>query len=166
MGKRMTDYSKDCKNQQEAKILYRRLAMKFHPDKGGNNDLMNDLKEQYERFKPQFYKNTEERQQNMQQQSFNPFFQQTKQYQTIRFDHPIHEFVRNLQKKIEELSNTLSTLNNEKAWLNTNIKRLEEELETRDEYAEAYEKFMSWSLFKQIKFLVKLRLWGVDGKDS
>ena len=44
----MNNYFKDCKNLQEVKKLYRDLALKLHPDKGGNTAAMQDLNAQYE----------------------------------------------------------------------------------------------------------------------
>lgn len=39
-----------CKNSDEAKTLYRRLAKMLHPDKGGASDLMILMQEAYELF--------------------------------------------------------------------------------------------------------------------
>jgi len=44
----MNNYFKDCKNLQEVKGLYRDLALKLHPDRGGNTAAMQDLNAQYE----------------------------------------------------------------------------------------------------------------------
>jgi curved DNA-binding protein CbpA len=44
----MKNYFKDCKNLQEVKKLYRDLALKLHPDKGGNTQDMQELNAAYE----------------------------------------------------------------------------------------------------------------------
>jgi hypothetical protein len=38
----------NCKNELEAKNIFRRLAMRLHPDYGGDNELMILLKEYYD----------------------------------------------------------------------------------------------------------------------
>lgn len=40
----------NCKNENEAKKLFRRLALRLHPDAGGEGDLMVLLQESYETF--------------------------------------------------------------------------------------------------------------------
>lgn len=40
----------DCKNIDDAKALYRKLSKLYHPDTGGDKDLMMDLTKQYECF--------------------------------------------------------------------------------------------------------------------
>ena len=42
----------DCKTQEEAKKTFNRLAKLFHPDKGGDKDLMIELKNQFDSFDP------------------------------------------------------------------------------------------------------------------
>jgi hypothetical protein len=60
----MKKYFKDCTTLQEVKKLYRDLALKMHPDRGGDTAAMQDLNAQYEAilnnpfFK--FRKNSEE----------------------------------------------------------------------------------------------------------
>ncbi len=44
----MNNYFKDCQTIQEVKKLYRDLALKLHPDRGGNTAAMQDLNAQYE----------------------------------------------------------------------------------------------------------------------
>jgi len=43
-------YFFDCKNLEEAKLKYRKLAMELHPDKGGSNAQMSELTKQYDDF--------------------------------------------------------------------------------------------------------------------
>lgn len=41
----------DCKNVDEAKVIYHRLAKLFHPDHGGDKEMMSMLSVQYDDFK-------------------------------------------------------------------------------------------------------------------
>jgi len=41
----------DCKNVDEAKLIYHRLAKLFHPDHGGDNEMMSMLTAQYDEFR-------------------------------------------------------------------------------------------------------------------
>lgn len=47
-----TDYFKGCKTLDEARKTYYRLAMKFHPDKGGDEERFKELANQFHSFKP------------------------------------------------------------------------------------------------------------------
>jgi len=51
-----TDYFKDCNSLDEARKTYYRLAMKFHPDKGGDEELFKELANQFHSFKPREFK--------------------------------------------------------------------------------------------------------------
>lgn len=48
------DFFNDCKTQEEAKSTFKRLCKHFHPDKGGEESLMIELKSQYDRWKPSY----------------------------------------------------------------------------------------------------------------
>ncbi len=50
------DFFNDCKTQDEAKKTYHLLVKHFHPDKGGDSNLMVELKEQYEKWSPSRFK--------------------------------------------------------------------------------------------------------------
>lgn len=50
----------NCKNSDEAKTLYRRLAKILHPDKGGYADLMALMQDAYELFLYQLKRSDEE----------------------------------------------------------------------------------------------------------
>lgn len=39
-----------CTDEKEAKAIYHKLAKCFHPDKGGSNELMIELKKQYDNW--------------------------------------------------------------------------------------------------------------------
>lgn len=43
-------YFKDCKDDKEAKKLFRKLAKEFHPDVGGSTEQMVELQRQYDSF--------------------------------------------------------------------------------------------------------------------
>jgi hypothetical protein len=43
-----TLYFKDCKTIEQVKILYKQLALKFHPDReGGSTEIMQDINAEY-----------------------------------------------------------------------------------------------------------------------
>lgn len=44
------NYFNECSNLEEAKKLYRKLAMENHPDHGGNEDTFKDINNQFEAF--------------------------------------------------------------------------------------------------------------------
>jgi len=44
----MTSYFKVCKTQEEAKKIYKKLALENHPDKGGDVDIMKEINAQFE----------------------------------------------------------------------------------------------------------------------
>lgn len=48
------DFFSDCKSKEEAKSTYKRLCKCFHPDKGGEESLMIELKKQYDAWDPYF----------------------------------------------------------------------------------------------------------------
>src|SRR5690554_2696433 len=51
-----TDYFKDCTSLDEARKTYYRLAMKFHPDRGGDEELFKELANQFHSFRPSQFK--------------------------------------------------------------------------------------------------------------
>ena len=48
----MTAYFEQCKTAEEAKKLYRELVKKHHPDAGGNTATMQEINDQFAKFKP------------------------------------------------------------------------------------------------------------------
>ena len=43
-----TKYFSDCKTIEEAKRLYHKLAVKFHPDLGGNLETMQEINAEFD----------------------------------------------------------------------------------------------------------------------
>jgi len=48
------DFFSNCKTKEEAKSTFKRLCKCFHPDKGGEEALMIELKRQYDAWKPSY----------------------------------------------------------------------------------------------------------------
>lgn len=61
-----TQYFNDCKNLDDVKRRFKELALKHHPDRGGNTQIMQDINNEYEAIKKnpffKFYKEKEESQ--------------------------------------------------------------------------------------------------------
>ena len=107
------DFFSECKDKEEAKKVYRTLAKCFHPDKGGNNELMLQLKQQYEKFEPK-YNNFNQKRTSFYEQVFDDAkyqFNRINRNSHIPFDHPIHDIVRGLNSRIEALERQLSIQN-------------------------------------------------------
>ena len=49
-------YFKEILTQDELKALYRRLALLYHPDKGGNHDKMQMINREYNYLLKEFYR--------------------------------------------------------------------------------------------------------------
>lgn len=47
-----TDYFSDCASLDEARKTYYRLAMKLHPNKGGDEELFKELANQFHSYRP------------------------------------------------------------------------------------------------------------------
>ncbi len=48
------DFFSNCKTKEEAKATFKRLCKCFHPDKGGEEALMIELKRQFDAWEPAF----------------------------------------------------------------------------------------------------------------
>lgn len=48
------NYFFDCATKEEAKAKYRKLAKEYHPDNGGNVQIMATITEQYDKFNKEF----------------------------------------------------------------------------------------------------------------
>lgn len=46
----MINHFAHCKNQEEAKAIYRKLVFQYHPDRGGKEEDFIELQEQYKEF--------------------------------------------------------------------------------------------------------------------
>lgn len=87
----------DCQSEKEVKDLYRKLAKLFHPDKGGDKELMISLQKQYDEWgsvQPAQYTGF----------SFNTI--KSTSYH-LPFDHPVHEEIRNLNIRIKQLQESI-----------------------------------------------------------
>lgn len=52
-----TEFFKDCKSIEEVKNLYKQLALKHHPDRGGDTETMQTINAEYEKvMKNPFFK--------------------------------------------------------------------------------------------------------------
>lgn len=51
-----TNYFKECKSKEDAKKLYKKLAFKHHPDRGGDIETMKEINNQFDYFMENFVK--------------------------------------------------------------------------------------------------------------
>lgn len=49
-----TNYFKECKSKDDAKKLYKKLAFKHHPDRGGDVETMKEINSQFDYFMENF----------------------------------------------------------------------------------------------------------------
>lgn len=87
------DFFSSCKNDDDAKSVYRKLSLVLHPDKSGNKDLMVELNRQYNSFKS---RSTDKFNYN----AINPTG--TSNNRDIPFDHPIHTLIRSKDNYINQ----------------------------------------------------------------
>ena len=69
----MINYFKDCKSIEEVKETYRRLALKHHPDAGGDNDTMRIINLQYDEMKDKKFEGINFKTGEKYETTFNPF---------------------------------------------------------------------------------------------
>jgi len=86
----------DCKDKDEAKKLFHKLAKLFHPDHGGNTDLMIELKKQYDGYSGPV--------------NLSNFTQNLFSNRNMPFDHSIHQSVRSLNDQIYRLNEEIRSL--------------------------------------------------------
>lgn len=88
----------DCRTKEELKKTFNKLAKCFHPDKGGNSELMIELQKQYDEWGG----NVHSRLDDFQQQAWNRSFKlnRIRTNDPIPFDHPIHYEIRDLKVQI------------------------------------------------------------------
>lgn len=84
----------NCTTKAEAKALYYALAKCFHPDKGGNADLMIALKKQYDTWSPHKYNSS-----NWQSQftSVEKAFSNAERVEDMLY-------IQRLEKRVDELN--------------------------------------------------------------
>ena len=46
------DFFSECNSAEDTKLLYHKLAKIFHPDRGGDKDMMAELNAQYDKWEP------------------------------------------------------------------------------------------------------------------
>lgn len=85
-------FFESCQNEKEVKEVYRKLAKCFHPDKGGNAELMVELEKQYADFKKGNISYSG---------SFGYGSRPT--FGNVSFDHPLRQEIIALKDKIREL---------------------------------------------------------------
>ena len=105
------NFFNNCKTKEEAKKVFNKLAKHFHPDKGGDSDLMIELKKQYEQWDK--LGNIPSGFDEYSTFSFNkihrnsPFSKFHTFKQDIPFDHPIHHDLRTAKNEIVKLKEKL-----------------------------------------------------------
>ena len=55
----MKRYFDHCTTIEEAKKLQKELAKQYHPDKGGNDEIMKEINSRYDEFLDNYEKNTQ-----------------------------------------------------------------------------------------------------------
>jgi curved DNA-binding protein CbpA len=66
----MTTYFKNCQTLEEVKKLYKELALKHHPDRGGETKVMQEINAEYESIKKNPFFKFEEQTQEQQDEFF------------------------------------------------------------------------------------------------
>lgn len=109
----------ECKSEEEAKALFRKLAKHFHPDMQGDNDLMIELKKQFDNFKP-----------NLPNFKFNTIINDN----INGYEHPYTEdyYKKEVFKLREKLRNQEFSTNVNSAWTSQRQNDFLTEIRTRD----------------------------------
>lgn len=163
------NYFKDCKDQEEAKSIYRKLAMKLHPDLGGSDELMRILTNQYEIFQSKTYStstdNSKWGKSNWSDQfEWQQAFKKTQHQRQEKVD------IRNLQKQIQDNKTEISSLNSKiyriererQGWKDEHdkvFKDLLKSIEDKEKYkkeVEGFENFFEKS-WKNSSFWTKIK---------
>jgi len=121
----LTNFS-DCKTPEEAKKKFRKLAKLYHPDKGGSNEKMAELKKEYEsackslkgydadffdrHLGAGFTQTFNERMSKFKRQSTAPP-PGAQYYNEMPYDHPIHAEIRALKYNINTLNQIITIKN-------------------------------------------------------
>jgi hypothetical protein len=92
----MYKYFGECQTLEEAKALYRRLALQHHPDRGGDLRTMQEINSEYARFQSEFsYRSERQRQTEAHSQG----------KKTAADYHNLDEVIETLRVKIEAALN-------------------------------------------------------------
>lgn len=99
------NFFSECATEEEAKSVYYKLALHFHPDKGGDSDLMKMLIAQYDKWKSSRLNRSNS------SPSYNSSRETSFKFNTIiPFDHPIHLLIKKLNSDITTLENKIKSL--------------------------------------------------------
>ena len=85
-----TNYFKDCKSKEDAKKLYKKLAFKHHPDKGGDVEIMKAINNEFDEFIKNF---KEEKKDSKKEYEFKATTYRSLIEQLIKFDNIVIDIV-------------------------------------------------------------------------
>ena len=116
----MYKYFKNCKTKEDAKKLYKKLAFKHHPDKGGDVEIMKAINNEFD----DFMKNFKEEKDSKKEYEFTATTYRKLIEQLIKFDNIIIDVVGcfiwitgntyNVKEELKQLGFRYSK--NKKAW--------------------------------------------------
>jgi uncharacterized protein YdcH (DUF465 family) len=121
------NYFIGCNNAQEAKKIYHELAMQFHPDVGGTNDKMIELKRQYDAWipvEPIKPVKTSPFMHSMNNASGFQGFQAFNYYNQHGRDQPLQEEINKLRETIKIKDKIIEELANERMYYSCEVNRL------------------------------------------
>lgn len=123
----MMNYFKDCKTQDEAKALFRKLAKQFHPDHVGSNEKMVELQRQYDLFNESSEKNKYNFKQNVYQSSrgYGPFDSPFDGIDAL-YKRALKDEIRKLEAEINRLQYIINSSFEVESQNNSKIRMLEE----------------------------------------
>lgn len=133
------NYFKDCKNREEAKTIFRRLAKKLHPDHGGTHQEMMALTEQYEKYAVPIHErmnnSKHEDQKNKPKSNWHDQFNWEQEFKKTQEKRQEKVEIKDLEKKVQNLITELSGLYRK-------IRNLELALDNeRDRYQKLFEDY-------------------------
>lgn len=86
----MYKYFKNCKTKEDAKKLYKKLAFKHHPDKGGDVEIMKAINNEFDDFMKNF---REEKKDSKKEYEFTATTYRKLIEQLIKFDNIVIDIV-------------------------------------------------------------------------
>lgn len=92
------DFFNLCKDKDEAKKIYRQLCKQFHPDKGGDPELLKELIRQYEKFDSKIHND-----QSYWQSAYGAPRYEFNKIRTGKFDSPDQRVIDGLSDRIKIL---------------------------------------------------------------